>query len=251
MSTAAFQTLQADFAAHLRDPARAPAPAGIEDRRLQIYRDLFYNNIEGFLGNAFPVLRQLLDDARWHHHVRRFYADHLCHDPQLHGVARDFVDYLGALQSDLPAWTAELAHYEWVELALAVDPAELTPALADPNGDLMAGIPMISPLAWPLAYQWPVHRIGPSFQPESPPEVPTCLVVYRTRSDEVRFMEINPVTLSLLERFEQDPAPTGREALLQIAEALQHPDPEALVAGGADTLAGLRARDILLGTRRS
>ncbi len=248
MTRPAFQTLQYAFAAHLRDPERAPPPAGIEARRLQIYRDLFYNNIESFLANAFPVMRTLLDDAHWHPLVRRFYANHPCHDPQLHGVARAFVDYLGASGETLAPWLPELAHYEWVELALAVDPAELTPQLADPNGDLLDDVPRVSPLAWPLAYAWPVHRIGPSYQPTQVPAPPTCLVVYRTRGDEVRFMEVNPVTLQLLTLLDSDTPPTGREALLQIAAALQHPQPETLVEEGTAMLAGLRARDILLGT---
>ena len=52
-----FQKLQAQLTAHIRNPALAAAPGGIEDRRLNIYRELFYNNIEGFLANAFPVVR--------------------------------------------------------------------------------------------------------------------------------------------------------------------------------------------------
>lgn len=246
----ATQALQYAFAAHLRDPQQTPAPAGIEDRRLQIYRDLFYNNIEGFLANAFPVIRQLSDDADWHARVRTFYARHPCHDPQLHGVASAFVDWLQGDIPGLPPWMPELAHYEWAELALAVDPAELTPELADPNGNLLDGIPAVSPLAWPLAYRWPVHRISPDHLPDTPPDAPTCLVVYRTRGDEVRFMEVNPVTLRLLEYFSSETPPCGRDALQQIALELQHPDPAAVVASGADTLNGLRARDILLGTRR-
>lgn len=246
----ATQALQYAFAAHLRDPQQAPPPAGIEDRRLQIYRDLFYNNIEGFLANAFPVIRRLTDDATWCARVRAFYAQHPCHDPQLHGVASAFVDWLQGDIPGLPPWLPELAHYEWVELALAVDPAELTPERADPNGDLLDGIPAVSPLAWPLAYRWPVHRISPDHLPDTPPDTPTCLVVYRTRGDEVRFMEVNPVTLRLLEYFSSENPPCGRDALQRIAVALQHPDPAAVVANGADTLRGLRARDIVLGTRR-
>ena len=62
----AFQRVQYRFAAHLRDPKRNPAPRGIEPRRMKIYRELFYNNVEGFLANAFPVLRRITPDARWH-----------------------------------------------------------------------------------------------------------------------------------------------------------------------------------------
>lgn len=69
-----FQQAQYQFAAHLRDPEANPAPADIEDRRMQIYRELFYNNIEDFLANAFPVLRKISSDEIWHARVRDFYA---------------------------------------------------------------------------------------------------------------------------------------------------------------------------------
>jgi hypothetical protein len=39
-----FQRKQYEFAAHIRDPEKNAAPPGIEDRRLAIYRDLFFNN---------------------------------------------------------------------------------------------------------------------------------------------------------------------------------------------------------------
>ena len=38
MKTPDFQTLQREFAAHLRNPDSHPAPDGIEERRLDIYR---------------------------------------------------------------------------------------------------------------------------------------------------------------------------------------------------------------------
>ncbi|MEQ8230225.1 MAG: putative DNA-binding domain-containing protein, partial [Gammaproteobacteria bacterium] len=72
MPEADFRTLQHAFAGHLRDPARAPAPADVEPRRLEVYRGLVYRNVEGFMANAFPVLRRLFADARWHELVREF-----------------------------------------------------------------------------------------------------------------------------------------------------------------------------------
>ena len=59
---------QYEFAAHIRDPEHKPAPDDIEDRRMGIYRELFYNNVEGFLSNSFPVLRKLMDDDRLARH---------------------------------------------------------------------------------------------------------------------------------------------------------------------------------------
>lgn len=253
MAEAEFQALQRLFAAHLREPRRAPAPAGIEERRLQVYRELFYNTVEDTLANAFPVLRAISPDVVWYARVRDFYARHRCRDPQFHGMAQEFLDYLdterGERRED-PPFLRELAHYEWVELALMIAEEEITPGLADPNGDLLAGRPLLSPLAWPLSYVWPVHQIGPDAQPKTPPPEPTHLVVYRNRRDEVRFLEINAVTARLLQLIEAEPDCCGRELLLRIAVELMHPDPAAVLAEGAGILDDLRQRDILLGTRR-
>lgn len=57
-----FKEAQYGFAAHLRDPANQPAPEGIEDRRMKIYRDLFFNNVSGLMAQTFPVLNQLLSE---------------------------------------------------------------------------------------------------------------------------------------------------------------------------------------------
>lgn len=252
-SRANFKQLQYQFAAHLRHPQQHPAPAGIEARRLQIYRDLFYNNVEDFLANAFPVLRKISSDAVWHARVRDFYARHRCRAPQFYQVAEEFLRYLEdrrSAHSDDPPFLHELCHYEWVELALSVAEEELGPENADPNGDLLSGRPYLSPLAWTLSYAWPVQRISPEFQPQEKPQQPTYLIVNRNRQDEVKFMEVNAVTARLMELLGQDRRSSGRKLLLQIAAELQHPNPETIVAAGADILQQLRARDIVLGTRR-
>ncbi len=60
-----FQQLQHAFAAHIRDPDSQPAPEGIEDRRMTIYRDLFFNNLVKLLAGTFPVLSKIMGDERW------------------------------------------------------------------------------------------------------------------------------------------------------------------------------------------
>ncbi len=249
-----FQELQYGFAAHIRDPQRAPAPAGIEERRLQIYRDLFYNTVEGCLVSGFPVLHKLSPDAVWHARVRDFYARHVCHAPQFHRVPEEFLSYLenerGAHPDD-PPFLRELAHYEWVELELSISTLQLSPHLAEPNGDWLEQAPYVSPLAWTLSYDFPVHRIDPDFQPQEPGEQPTYLIVNRDRQDRVRFLEINAVTARLMELMHAEPEANGRALLTRIAEELQHPQPDAVIAGGAEIFASLRERDIVLGTRRA
>jgi len=256
MTRPAFQRLQYRFAAHLRDPQRHRAPAGIEPRRMKIYRELFYNNVQGFLASAFPVLRRITPDARWHALVRDFFARHESHEPLFHKIAGEFLKYLedrrprrGASRMDWP-FLRELAHYEWVELALSVSELEPAPQLADPDGDLLDGVPVVSPLAWSLAYRFPVHRIGPAFLPKEPGATPTHLIVYRDRRDEVKFIEANAVTARLLELLRGRCRISGRAQLARIARELKHPQPQAVIAQGATILAGLRERDIILGTKR-
>jgi len=243
---------QEALAAHLRDPAHAPPPEGLSDRGGQVYRRLIYNNIQGLLATNFPVLRRLLGDDAWRALVRDFLAMHRAESPYFLEVGREFLDYLAEERGDQagdPPFLLELAHYEWVELALAVAAEELAEVPADPHGDLLAGRPVLSPTAWSLQYRFPVHRIGPGFQPEEPGDQSTFLVVYRDRDHAIGFLEINPVTARLLQLLEEEGGETGEELLRRIATEIGHGDPERVVAAGADILADLAQRDVVLGVR--
>src|SRR3546814_20087430 len=46
------------LAGWIREPATHAPPPGIEQRRLDVYRELFFNNVAGLLGGNFPVLRR-------------------------------------------------------------------------------------------------------------------------------------------------------------------------------------------------
>ncbi len=245
------ERLQREFAAHIRDPEHMPAPEGIEDRRMAIYRDLFFNNVSQLLAQGFPVLHRILGQLAWKAMVRDWFVRHRAQTPLFLELPQEFLDYLQhervPAQGD-PPFLLELAHYEWVELALAIDERDAALPGVDPDADLLAGRPALSPLAWPLAYAWPVHRISPDYQPAEPPPEPTRLVVYRDQRDRVGFLEINRVTARLLELLgEQGRPDSGRACLMRIAAELDHPDPAVVVEGGAAILAELRARSVLLG----
>ena len=246
--TTDFIAVQRCFAAHLRDPAHALAPEGIEERRLAIYRELFFGNIAGTLKAAFPVLRQMLGDERFTVLARAFYAEHRSPYPQLHRLPEAFVDYLHeqrSPQADDPPYLGDLAHYEWVELALSIaEDVEVTPF--DVDGDLLAAPPLLTPLCWILAYEYPVHRIGPGVEAVA---AATYLAVYRNADDEVKFVELNALSARLLSLIEEQPQASGRALLRMIADELAHADAEALIAAGATLLDDLRARGLILGTR--
>jgi hypothetical protein len=244
--------LQEKFAAHIRDPDRQAPPSGIENRRMQIYRRLFFNNISSLLAGNFPVLRSLYNEEGWRRLVRDFYADHRCQTPLFPEIAKEFLRYLqdhrGTREGD-PPFMLELAHYEWVELALSIDERELGDVQADPEGDLLEGCPVLSPLAWALSYRFPVHRIGENFRPDEAPGEPTHVLVYRDRADEVRFMQLNDVTRLLIGLLGEEPGAAGRALLLRVAEAIGHPRPERVVESGKAVLQDLLGRGVILGTR--
>ncbi|HKJ72236.1 MAG TPA: putative DNA-binding domain-containing protein [Gammaproteobacteria bacterium] len=247
----ALRERQEAFTAYLRERAGEGRPEGLDARGGEVYRRLVYNNLEGFLAANFPVLRRILDDQRWHALVADFLAEHRAQSPYFLDIGREFLDYLaggrGARDGD-PPFLAELAHYEWAELALSVDEAEVPSAGVDPEGDLLAGRPVVSPLAWALQYAFPVHRIGPGFQPAEPPAEPTFLVVYRGRDDAVGFLAINAVTARLLQLLEEGGGDSGEALLRRIAGEIGHADPAQVVAAGADILDDLRRRGIVAGT---
>ncbi len=246
----ALHAAQDIFTSHVRDPQNCPAPEGVEDRRMAIYRELIYNNIEGFLSSGFPVLRSLLDAPGWHRLVRNFIRLHRCRTPLFLEISQEFLRFLqdGGAESEpsLP-FMLELAHYEWVELALDVSPEEFPETGVAAEGDLMAGRPVVSPLAWRLCYQYPVQLIGPAYQPTAPPVSPTYLIVYRNRQQQVRFLESNAATVRLLQLLE-DGQLSGREALQTIAAEMRAEDVTAIVESGRATLKQLLNLDILCGT---
>lgn len=247
-----FQESQYAFAAHIRDPQTHPAPSNIEDRRMAIYRDLFFNNVSGLLASTFPVVKKILTEQQWNDIVRDFFARHKSHTPYFLEIPKELIAYLQDERETAagdPPFLFELAHYEWAELALTIDTTEICLEDIKRQGDLLSGRPVISPLAWSLAYSFPVQHISPDFLPQEAAEEPTFLVVYRDLADQVGFIEINAVTARLLELLELEEPKTGRELLTQIAGELNHPKPDVVIEGGRETLEHLRRHDIILGTR--
>jgi len=241
---------QRAFAAHIRDPDRHPAPDDVENRRMAIYRRLFFNNINSLLTGNFPVLRSLYSEELWLQLVRDFYAGHRCRTPLFPEVAKEFLRYLEEREpaSGDPPCMRELAHYEWVELALSLDERDIGDVPADAAGDLLSGRPVLSPLAWALSYRYPVHRIRADFQPAEPPAEATHLLVYRDRQDAVRFMQLNAVTRLLLLQLQESPGLSGRQHLSQVAHSIGHREPQRVIDAGVAVLEDLRKRDILLGS---
>lgn len=248
-----FRVQQLAFTAHIRDPDANPIPDGIPARRMAIYTEIFFNNINGQLSGNFPVLRQISSDAHWHALVRDFMRCHRSETPLFTEFGLEFLAYLRderePREDDWP-FMLELAHYEYVELAVAISPEDESLLQVDANGDLLDGRPVVSAATWNLTYAWPVHQICAEFLPDALPADPTHLVVYRDRRDDVHFLQINSVTQRLLQLLKENSDYSGLDALIAIADELRHPEPDTVIEGGKALLGELRQRNVILGTRR-
>ncbi|MFC5696160.1 DUF2063 domain-containing protein [Pseudomonas sp. GCM10022186] len=236
------------MARYVRDPQHNAPPPGIEARRLAVYRQLFFGNLESLLSGGFPVIRASLGPKNWQALIQSFYADYRCQTPLFTEISGEFVAFLeagGGAGPDLPPWLAELAHYEWVEAALLLS-EEREPA-HEPKGDLLDGVPVLSDLAWPLAYQWPVSEIGPDYLPRQAPEQPTLVLARRGADKNVHFSRLAPLAHALLVSI-QERRCSGRQHLEGLAEAIGV-DGAAILPQGLALLENLRAQGVVLGTR--
>lgn len=241
-----FKAKQLEFAAYIRDPENNPPPSDVQPQRMAMYRELFFNNIDSFLSANFPVLRTLLNDRQWFELGQDFFAKHVSRTPHFSEIPEEFLDYLQNERDsseDFP-FMLELAHYEWVEMALSIA-KETVSANYHNLDDLQSQRIRLSPLAWPLAYQYPVQKISPAFLPETPPELATFLVVYRNPDDEVNFIEITPITYRLLQIIQEHEEVLAADCLKQVAEESNHPNPEMIMAGGLQILKELAEKTVI------
>lgn len=241
-----FNAKQREFAAYIRNPGQNPAPADVAAPRVAMYRELFFNNIDNFLSSNFPVIRALLDDRQWFELAQDFFANHTCQSPYFSEIPEEFIAFLQQERNnpdDFP-FLLELAHYEWVEMALSIAKEDL---VVNPQNldNLLDRRIQLSPLAWPLAYQYPVHKIAPGFLPVEPPAQATFLIVHRDLQDDVNFLEITPMTYRLLAIVQDRQPLLTADCLAQIVTESQHPAPEMITAGGLKILHDLAEKNII------
>lgn len=242
-----FKTKQLEFTRYVRDPDKNPAPADVKPERMAMYRELIFNNIEDFIAGNFPVIRKILDDEQWYELVQDFMVCHRCETPYFARIAEEFLAYLETERSnpaDFP-FLLELAHYEWVEMALAIAKEDVKVKQRQ-SENLLTSTIQLSPLAWLLVYQFPVQRISPDYLPLEPPEQPTCLLAYRDQGDEVKFLEINALTFRLLEVIQDEEQITTVNCLNRVAQESNHPNPEVIINGGLQTLSELAEKAVII-----
>ena len=233
------------FIQHIKNPQANPFDSGIEDRRLRIYRELFFNNILGFLSSGFPVLKSMYSEQRWKHLARNFFIEHACRSPYFIDISKEFIEYLSneyELSESDPVFMRELAHYEWLELDVSVRKSSQIGKVWDRLSPITQV--QMSDLASLVSYQYPVHQISAEFYPTHASEI-VYLVVYRDATDEVNFTLINVISAHLLNTIVQQGVVTVDSLSTTMIKAMPQLDAQQITGSVLQVLQQLLQQEIL------
>lgn len=212
-----FQNHQLAFTRWIRHPDSAPAPNNISTHRLNIYRELIFNNISSFIEHTYPVSQALLPDEVWLNLIDAFFKSGQCDSPYYYDISMHFKDFLEQdlskvleinndtsslsclenLHQDYP-WLRELMQYEWMELY--VDMADVTwlddhtsEALDVDLHSLNQQKFQLKTTCWILAYQYPVHTWSTATSIADIQLTPTCLLIYRDQNFDLKIHPLHPL----------------------------------------------------------
>ncbi|MFM9835141.1 MAG: DUF2063 domain-containing protein [Methylophilaceae bacterium] len=237
-----FQKYQLAFTSHIRDPKTHAKPAKVKDKRMAVYREIVFNNILGSVSACFPVCQQVLGKRDWLKLTKQFFAAHQASTPLFREIPQEFLKFL-TFFDDIPDYLQQLAHYEWVELSVNMQAVE-TPKISI-SADLLNETPILAPAHRLLEYDFPVHKISKKFKPTNPEK--TFLLVFRNLDLKVKFIELNPMTYILLNILLQNEL-TGKQALANLAEDMQHPNKDVIITFGLDVLQDLVNQQAIIGS---
>ena len=238
-----FQQYQAQFTAHIRDPKTHKKPARVVDSRMAVYREIVFNNLFASVSACFPVCRQIIGARAWRKLVRSFFAEHGSDTPFFREIPAQFLKYLDT--QPIAEHLKQLAHYEWAELHVSTMHTESPPLSA--HSDLLNERPILNPAHLLLAYDYPVQMLSKRHKTAEP--APTHILMYRDDKFEIKFIVLNAITYQLLSKIQQH-AISGKQALLEIAKTLNHPQPETIVEFGQQILHDLLMQGAIVGSQK-
>ena len=237
-----FQRYQLAFTAHIRNPKANKKPAKVDDARMAVYREIVFNNILNSVTTCFPVCVQVLGERDWEKLVRQFFAKYQATTPIFREIPQQFLQFLNTAK-DLPIYFEQLAHYEWVELA--VNSQQTAPLKLSKTPDFLNEKPVLAPANKLLEYDYAVHKISARHKPKT--SAKTYLLVFRNLENKVKFIELNSVTFQLLALIDENNM-TGKQALIRLAEELQHPDANTVIQFGLEILQDLAKQKAIVGS---
>lgn len=214
-----FQRIQQRFVEAVTAPEQKDL-VDVEPQRLAVYRRLLKNNIVQFVERAFPVLLSLLSKPRKAALLQQFYSQFRGHSPYFHHIAQSFAEFCQK-QPELPAFAADLAYYEWLEVAVANAPEKVAEraTLWRWNSTLQS-----------IVSFYPLDKISPAFQPQQPLPQAQCFVVYRQPHGAIRFSKLSPLTALWLHQSGWPEEGFSQRQIIQFSQSVLSQQPPSEVA---------------------
>ncbi|WP_414040787.1 DUF2063 domain-containing protein [Acidithiobacillus sp. M4-SHS-6] len=203
------------LSAHLRDPNHYSCPESFDGKAAGLYRELLVGNFDAALRACFPLWIRCLGESAYLRWRDAFIAEHRCRSPFFRQIPDEFMAYLSQHQDQLRQtlpYALELAHLEWLELALGVAETEERPEDTENSEaqDPWTGALQLNPVHALVQYAYPVQQLlqEPRFSaaPVLDPQT-VSLYLYRDRDDIVQMLEPDTLSLHLLVTLEVHPQP--------------------------------------------
>ncbi|WP_336938543.1 DNA-binding domain-containing protein [Acinetobacter modestus] len=195
LKVSTFQATQQQFCNWIREPSAERTKICDLDR-MQIYRDLLFNNMCSFINLVYPIARSILPVDQWQLLLEEFFQKAKCQSPFYNDISLQFRDYLTENQhpvlSQYP-WLEELLQFEWLELYLDTLEIEDINIVEKTSWQLRHKV-------WILVYQFPVYAWTVDTTLSDIELMPSAIMVWRDHQDKVRLERLSPLFAMLIEQ---------------------------------------------------
>ena len=161
------------------------------DKRLTVYQNLFFKNVQGFINNTFVVTQKFYNKKSWNEFIKNFILKYNSGSPYFKDISNEFYSFLKE-EYQIPEYISELMDYELAELELFVKDSCINDKSTFDKSEKYK----LSELAKLKIYSFPVHNLNGKIIPE---KKETYIIVYRNDNNQVKFIEINEITFSIIE----------------------------------------------------
>lgn len=193
-----FQATQQQFCNCIRSP-QSELPKALPAERMQIYRDLLFNNVCSFINLVYPVTRAILPELQWQKLLNEFFQKAKCDSPFYNDISLQFREYLTDCQhpslKEYP-WLAELLQFEWLELYL--DTVEIEKIIVTRQDEWQ-----LNTQVWVLVYQYPVYQWSSSMTISEIEIMPSVIMVWRNDHDHICVESLSALFAVVIEQLSQ------------------------------------------------
>ncbi len=178
---------------------------GANKDRLPQYRRLVFNVVKSNLENAFPICQKTVGEKIWSEIVFDFFKNHNCRSPYIWKMPLEFVDY--ARENDWDnkyekPYLSDLLLFEWLEIELFTREDSKLPGIQE-EGHFFENDIVLNPALRLEQFSYPVHHFDVN-KPLSGVGNYYILGFRHPESYEVKFMEISPLHVFILNRISSE-----------------------------------------------